>query len=241
MTEAEWLRGTDPALLFRIASDFASDRKLRLFACACGRRVLELVPEDEREQWRRQLEMTERYADGLGTQEELLAAWRGLYPNLPPPLRPLDAALRAVSESFGFAGYIAGQGHSRLRPILPTGAALARAAIAARSYAVDAARAAGGNEARAAEWRYQAALLRELFGNPFRPPEIEPVWLTWNDGFIPEQARLIYDERAFERLPILGDALEDAGCTDTDTLNHCRLPAEHVRGCWLVDALLAKG
>jgi hypothetical protein len=117
---------------------------------------------------------------------------------------------------------------------------LARAAQAARSFAVDAVRAAGGNDARAAEWRYQAALVREFFGNPFRPPQIEPTWLTWNDGFIPEQAKLIYDERAFDRLPILGDALEDAGCTDRAILDHCRLSAEHVRGCWLVDALLAK-
>ena len=53
-------------------------------------------------------------------------------------------------------------------------------------------------------------------------------------------ANLIYDERAFDRLPILADALEDAGCDDADILRHCREPGEHVRGCWVVDLLLGK-
>jgi hypothetical protein len=52
---------------------------------------------------------------------------------------------------------------------------------------------------------------------------------------------LIYDEQAFERLPILGDALEDVGCADRAILDHCHQPAEHLRGCWLIDALLQRG
>jgi hypothetical protein len=54
-------------------------------------------------------------------------------------------------------------------------------------------------------------------------------------------AQAIDDERAFDRLPILADALEDAGCTDADLLNHCRGPGLHVMGCWVVDMLLGKG
>jgi hypothetical protein len=54
-------------------------------------------------------------------------------------------------------------------------------------------------------------------------------------------AQAIYNERGFDRLPILGDALEDAGCTDRDILDHCRGPGPHVRGCWAVDLLLGKG
>jgi hypothetical protein len=53
-------------------------------------------------------------------------------------------------------------------------------------------------------------------------------------------ARGIYDDRAFDRLPILADALEDAGCHDTAILDHCRQPGPHVRGCWVVDLLLGK-
>jgi len=78
-------------------------------------------------------------------------------------------------------------------------------------------------------------------GNPFRPaPHIDPAWLAGNGGTVPKLARAIYDERAFDRLPVLADALEDAGCTDADILTHCRSGGEHVRGCWVVDLLLGK-
>ena len=87
----------------------------------------------------------------------------------------------------------------------------------------------------------QAALLRDLFGFLlFRPISINATWLAWNDGAIRKMAHVIYDARAFDRLPLLADALEDAGCTDADILSHCRTPAEHVRGCWVVDLLLGK-
>ena len=84
-------------------------------------------------------------------------------------------------------------------------------------------------------------LLRDVFGNPFRPPPvIDPSWFASNDSAIRKMAQSIYDARAFDRLPLLADALEDAGCTDADILSHCRTPGEHVRGCWVVDLLLGK-
>jgi hypothetical protein len=87
----------------------------------------------------------------------------------------------------------------------------------------------------------QAALLRDLFGSPFRPPPpLNPAWLSWNGGTVVKLAQAAYDERAFDRLPVLADALEDAGCTAPDILNHCRQPGVHVRGCWVVDLLLGK-
>jgi hypothetical protein len=64
--------------------------------------------------------------------------------------------------------------------------------------------------------------------------------LTWNDGIVIKLAQAIYEERAFDRLPILADALEEAGCSDTEILAHCRGPGPHVRGCWVVDLLLGK-
>jgi hypothetical protein len=86
----------------------------------------------------------------------------------------------------------------------------------------------------------QCALLRDIFGNPFRPAHTDPAWLAWNDGTVVKVAQGIYDERAFERLPILADALEGAGCDDADVLGHLRQECEHVRGCWPVDLILAK-
>jgi hypothetical protein len=83
-------------------------------------------------------------------------------------------------------------------------------------------------------------LLREIFGNPFRWTIIDPIWLSRNDRAVVQLAEGIYQQRAFDRLPILADALEDAGCGDPDMMAHCREPGEHVRGCWLVDLLLGK-
>ena len=80
-------------------------------------------------------------------------------------------------------------------------------------------------------------LLRDIFGNPFRPIVADPAWLTPTVQFI---AVALYQDRAFDRLPILADALEEAGCTNADVLLHCRLPGEHVRGCWVVDLVLGK-
>jgi hypothetical protein len=95
------------------------------------------------------------------------------------------------------------------------------------------------------QWRYYsrsfskaASLLRDVFGNPFRPAAIDPAWLT---STLVALARGIYDDRAFDRMPILGDALEDAGCDNADILAHCRdANATHVRGCWVVDLVLGK-
>jgi hypothetical protein len=86
----------------------------------------------------------------------------------------------------------------------------------------------------------QAAFLRDLFGNPFRPVPVDPAWLAWERGTIPKLAEEIYEERAFDRLPVLADALEDSGCTNPDILSHLRGPGPHVRGCWVLDLLLGK-
>jgi hypothetical protein len=86
----------------------------------------------------------------------------------------------------------------------------------------------------------QATLLHDLFGNPFRLIVIEPFWIRWKNGTIPKLAQAIYDERRFADLPILADALEEAGCESADLLGHCRQPGEHVRGCWVLDRLLGK-
>jgi hypothetical protein len=112
--------------------------------------------------------------------------------------------------------------------------------------AVEAARAAG-------EWRDEAgqcSLVRDFFGNPFRPlppkrgkrkwKENLAAWLAWNDGTVRKIAQGVYDNCAFDSIPILGDALEDAGCTEVAILAHLRGPGPHVRGCWALDLILGK-
>jgi hypothetical protein len=86
-----------------------------------------------------------------------------------------------------------------------------------------------------------ADILRCAFGNPFRlPVSLDLSILHWNDGLIGKLTETIYQERAFDRLPVLADALEDAGCLDADLMNHCRKPGLHDRGCWALDSILAK-
>jgi hypothetical protein len=88
-----------------------------------------------------------------------------------------------------------------------------------------------------AERPVQSDLIRCIFGNPFRPITLSPTWLTSTAVAL---AQAIYTDRAFDRLPILADALEDAGCDDADLLSHCRGEGPHVRGCFVVDLLLGK-
>lgn len=79
------------------------------------------------------------------------------------------------------------------------------------------------------------ALLCDIFGDRFQPVAFDPVWRTSD---VLRLARGVYDERAFDRLPILADAIEEAGCANGDLLEHCRGPGPHVRGCWAVDLVL---
>jgi hypothetical protein len=95
-----------------------------------------------------------------------------------------------------------------------------------------------GNDAYyKAERKEQADILRDIIGNPFRSLKLDPRWLSRP---IKELAQQIYEELAFDRLPILADALEDAGCTDADILAHCRGPRPHVRGCWVIDLMTGR-
>jgi hypothetical protein len=97
-----------------------------------------------------------------------------------------------------------------------------------------------GDAVWAAERAAQAGLVREVFGNPFRPPTVDPAWLARNGGAVPRLAQSIHDERRFAEMPILADALEEAGCTDEEMLGHCRGPGPHVPGCWLLDLLVGR-
>lgn len=87
------------------------------------------------------------------------------------------------------------------------------------------------------ERRIQAHILHDVVGNPFRPLTLDP---RWQSSTVLDLARTIYEDRVFERLPILADALMDAGCDNESLIQHCRSEGPHVRGCWAVDLLTGR-
>lgn len=227
MTEAEWLACTDPQKMLEFLRGRASGRKLRLFACACCQRILPLFT-DERS--RRAVEVAEQFADGLASPLELEIGRVEAKAAIPTrhPSKGLTVGGKAWREA-------------------KVTRAVARAAwdvVQIPVYASYAARQTNSvAEQRGLAWKgecWQPNLLRDIFGNPFHPVTVDPPRLTWNGNTIPKLALSIYEERHFADLPVLADALEEAGCTDIDILDHCRRPGEHVRGCWVVDLLLGK-
>jgi hypothetical protein len=171
------------------------------------------------------VEVAERFADEQATVEELAIAWQSAR----------EAAFSCAQVAAWAAADTAleGSGWSAVHA-----SRRARIQVAATSYRWWAPWFSRRAEAR--EKKAQADLLRELFGTAFGSSTVALPWLTWGAGTIPAIAHRIYEERRFADLPILADALEEAGCTDESILDHCRKPAEHVPGCWVLDLLLDK-
>jgi hypothetical protein len=227
MDEQEWLSCDDPDRMMACLEGAASDRKLRLLCCACCRRVWHLLETDA---LRRAVDAFERFADGEMDEESFEAAASVTHPlknyldeivSGQPRVEIMGAAYAVHCATFPFPG------------------AWSRKALELFASAAGARR----DEERIA----QGNLIREVVGNPFRPAAISPALRCWGDGIILGLATTIYDERSLpagtldpERLAILADALEEAGCTDADILNHLRGPGPHYRGCWPVDLLLNK-
>ena len=242
MTEQQWLKsiGVFNLTLFAASHEGGARRKtgrrkLRLFGCFSCRQLWEQLT-DERS--RRAVEVAERLADDQATPKEVnraataaIEAWRAA------DLRTYDGEYRRAVEARGWLledERIAAQAAACVLNNLwksfscrgmfyqgPDTTGLAQTIYPARR-------------------RVQADAVRCIFGNPYRPVVVEPHWLAWNDGTLKQLARSIYDDRSWDNLPILADALEDAGCTREDILAHCRGPGPHTRGCHVVDLLLAK-
>jgi hypothetical protein len=229
-TEASWLETNNPFLLLDILKErhIESPRKFRLAAVGCARRAWDQLTPAHREA----IAVAERYADGEATFTAMRIARRGCprYYRAQIEPRRLDPAYRdarqALSEmAFNLLG-VASSAAMLESPYAHGGGMWKKQ----------------GKEKWERESLALCRVIRDIFGNPFRPtPAVAPAWLAWNDGCIVKMAEVVYDERAFDRLPILADALEEAGCADGDLLNHCREPGEHVRGCLVVDLLLARG
>jgi hypothetical protein len=215
MTEAEWMACGDPAKALAALQEQTSDRKLRLFACACGHYVWTLLT-DERS--RCAIWAAERYADSEVEEEELAEA--------------RAAALKAGWENANNVAVSATE--------MISGAAATLAIYytsCAKAAHVDVPFATA-NEARDAARRQLIPFFRDIFGNPFRPITFNPAWRSSDVMLL---ARAIYDEKAFDRMSILADALQDSGCENEGILNHCRdASLTHVRGCWVIDLILGQ-
>jgi hypothetical protein len=238
MTEAEWLTCADVKLLVRhLVWDRKLDgrpraRKLRLFACACCRRVLHLVPD---EGCRSALEVSERYADRLATEkarEEANKAVNDFFWKMQPRQGMRHEAVNAIRWATVKAGAMsAAEGLARYA-----------ADHAANAELMEGLARDDGPEASPGKLSLSAiapAWLRDLFGNPFcAKAALSSAIHDWQGGEVRRLAQGIYESGRFEGLLVLADALEEAGCTDEEMLGHCRSPGSHLRGCWAVDHIL---
>jgi hypothetical protein len=249
MVEFEWAACTDPGPMLGLLqrSGRADERKSRLFACACVRRVWSLLPGSACEGV---VEVAERFADGTANVEELASALAAL--DFTRRLRGAAGAARTACWLAAFDSTAA----SRLNPAYGGGGPfeLARVSLAAghareaavRQAAAEAQRAArparhAMRAAKETEIRAQADLLRDLVGpDPFHTPAIDP---AWRPPAVVALAQAAYEERQLPdglldpaRLGVLADALEEAGCDDEHLLAHLRGPGPHPRGCFALDA-----
>jgi hypothetical protein len=227
MSPWDWLRCGRPEPMLHFLRELgvqrrpSGRRRLRLFACACARRRWPLLSDPRS---RALIETAERYADGLAGRRELAAAER---------------SAQEASEGLVMVGPVVRLPHRFTicyQVSMTTSPQPAwEAALVATLAPVVAARSLAE---QAGEQRAQADLLRDLFGDPYQPCRFDP---HWRAPEVLALARAGYEGPDATALPILADALEEAGCTNEALLTHLRGPGPHARGCWAVDAVLGKG
>jgi hypothetical protein len=244
VTESEWWSAPDPlnVIDWLFFDTPAAERKFRLFAAACCRRVEQVIRVPEALD---ALECAERFADGFVSVTEASAScqraigayqdrWRGQL----DPTNEADACRAVIWALSDFKDLRSPYHRSRAwyesEDAFPYPYWSASDAVEAVTN-TDASSIARVESEKLAQVR----LLHDIFGPlPFRDVVVNPSWLTSD---VLALARGIYDDRAFDRMPILADALQDAGCDSDDILFHCRdATAAHVRGCWVVDLLLGR-
>jgi hypothetical protein len=252
MTEAEWLACDRPHwMLNELRPWKRRGRKMWLYVCASYRRPV--VWNRLKEPCLILLDVAERHADGLVGQQEYRAAMQAVSQMTKrdkvagsedgPPL--YGQALLDSLRLKHLPGWEDISPQVERYDYLSDEARRDRAAMRSRGMEV-----ITEEEAIDVQKEFDGFMkdhtnfVRDIFGNPFRPAAINPAWLT---PTVLAQAQAIYDDRILPagtldntRLGILGDALEEAGCTDADILAHCRQAGEHVRGCWVVDLVLGK-
>jgi hypothetical protein len=250
INEGQWLSAEGPDLLLSYLEQHrvitrvpGGRRRLVLFACGCCRLVWERI-EDEAS--RRAVEVSERAAEGQASRQELRAAEE-----------EAEAVCKGTQQQLYLFAREASASAERTRAGVRSGLAQAACMAATRRFSVMSAHSAAmttatavmwlagapeaGQQARRAMTARQAQLVRCIFGNPFRPlPDIDPAWPAWDGGAVRKLAASIHAERRFGDLPVLADALEEAGCADEAILRHCRDGGDHALGCWVLDRLLGK-
>jgi hypothetical protein len=266
MTEASWQACGDPheMLDYLLEHTRLTDRKLRLFACACCRRIWQLL-KDPRS--RTAVEVAEAYTDGRASPEDLsnaAAEAREVEPSTQVE-QYIDSAEDLGRKARLYvacaAACVAGSLRERTAASYVQGAVYWSAVLDAQERASERAifaflrssytsfvPAAARVAARESERSAQADLLRDIVGNPFAPASpLEPALLHWQGGLVPQLALACYEHRALPagildplRLAVLADALEEAGCRWEGMLTHLRGPGPHTRGCHVLDLLLGK-
>jgi hypothetical protein len=199
-----------------------SDRKLRLFAVACVRSILPRAREVHRQDVARVADIAEAFAEGTASATELEAARRDTI----PWDDEISAAMEACNPEARFAA---------VRTVRAGADAVLSLWLSAHPEYRR--RSPEASAARRTELEKQTALARCVFGNPFHRVVVASDWRT---GTVLALARRAYADRAFDRLPILADALEEAGCSARELLAHCRGPGPHALGCWVLDLVLAE-
>jgi hypothetical protein len=233
MTEKEWFESSDPEEMLVGLKDFQpSDRKLRLFMCACCRRIWNLFKDDR---CREAVEVAERYADGLASEGERQEADEEAANAAEEAEEKENLALEGSGNAASLA-LSTNEGES-ITWEAKTVAEWTVYALTGNKPLDDPKREAKRLAIFEEEVRSQCVLLRDIFGNPFRPVTIHR---SLRIPTVVKVVQQIYEQRALERLPKVADALEKAGCDNPEILNHCRMPGPHVKGCWLVDAVLGK-
>ena len=224
MTEQELPTCNDPQVVLEFLRQKVSQRKLRLLAVACCRGLWQWMT-DERS--RKGVDVAERYADRLASDDELTiarqgtgTAWTTVWSDWPH-----------IYQAARTAHFACCVGVDRFRFVLED----------AKNATMNYARSTGGHrdvdKDIVAEITRQLSLIHCIFGNPFRDSQFHDSWRT---ATVLSLAQAIYTEKSFDRLPIVADSLLDAGCTDQAILDHCRSAGPHVRGCWVVDLVLGK-
>jgi len=233
MTEVEWLACDHPQPMLAFMRGKASDRKYRLCILNCCYYIRHLLVDKT---YGCVIEVAERFVEGLADDSALAApralakhfAWWGSNKGSAGPLWDAGWYMDAYM----------GASVNATDPDAPAVLALALTMDNAQAAAVELcgpwAMALGVSPT------VMTAILRDIFHTPYRGVVMRARWRRWNGGLVCKLAQTIYNDRAFDQLPILADALEEAGCNEVDILNHCRQPGEHVRGCWVVDLLLNK-
>jgi hypothetical protein len=218
VTEAGWLNITqiEPLLIYAAEHPRATPRRAGLFGCACCRSACEWRLPD---QYIDAIETAERYLD-RGAKRPTWTRYRNSLINHAPP------------RVYRWPGWDESFQQAVIDLFYPDAPWVAANSLLAAVGAISTV------QYKAAFENQLCQLLRCIYGNPFRPVSFNPAWRTDTAVAL---ARTMYDSREFSAMPILADALQDAGCEDEQVLNHCRdATAPHVRGCWVCDLVLSK-